>query len=122
MNNDKEVNEILEKLRDLHLQQAELVNRIITITNREQGNESPRRETEHTVRTTTTTQEETTHRPFQIGDHVKVNNPKRSQFNRGTIKRIGAVQITVEAPSGKTLSRLPKNLTLLRPASPTFVF
>lgn len=120
MNNDREVTELLEQLRDLHIQQSVLVGRIINIANREQVHEATA--TTPTATAVPTTYTATGDRPYQIGDQVKINNPRPLQFKYGTVKRIGATQITVESSTGKTLSRLPKNLTLLHPATPTFHF
>lgn len=113
MSNDREVNEILSQLRDLHIQQAALVERVINLTDRNRmENTSP-------ARAKTNTRYQAGHRPFLVGDQVRVNNPKPLQFKRGTVKKIGKVQVTVESASGKTLTRLPKNLTLIHPPSQT---
>jgi hypothetical protein len=49
-------------------------------------------------------------REFEIGDRVRIMNPRRLQANRGKIVRIGASRITVEAKNGTTIVRAPKNL------------
>ena len=111
---DREISGLLAQLRDLHLQQAVLVDRFLHLTNRVEINEIPTRGT-----TNSTTKSRTSDRPFRVGDKVKINNPKFMQFDRGTVSKIGAVQITVTSNAGKTLTRLPKNLTPLSPATST---
>lgn len=109
MSNDDEINEVLAQLRDLHIQQAVLVDRFIRLTDRDQENE--RRAADRTV----IAPDQTETRQFRLGDHVRITNPTFLQFNQGVIKKIGVVRITVESDTGKTLTRLPKNLTLLHP-------
>jgi hypothetical protein len=47
---------------------------------------------------------------FEIGDRVRIRNPRMLQANRGKIVRIGASRITVKAKNGTTIVWAPKNL------------
>lgn len=105
MSNNNDIREILERLQNLQIQQAELVERVINITD---GSNQTERNTHASERV------------FRVGDRVRVKNPTPSQFRYGTVTRIGISQITVESPTGKTLTRLPKNLILDR-STPTVI-
>jgi hypothetical protein len=114
--NDREVNEVLQQLRDLHLRQASLVERLLEISEENRATSTTRENTPNTV-VITTALTQTRNRKFKVGDYVRVNNPRPLQFREGTVTKIGAAQVTVQGTSGKTLSRLPRNLTLLTPTS-----
>ena len=46
---------------------------------------------------------------LQIGDKVKVLNPKKGQEATGTVSKIGAFRVTIETKKGKVI-RAYKNL------------
>ena len=55
----------------------------------------------------------TTNRRFEIRDRVRINNPRFLQQTEGTITKITAKRITVQASNGSLISRAPKNLVLI---------
>ena len=46
---------------------------------------------------------------LQIGDKVKILNPKKGQEKTGTVSKIGAFRVTIETKKGKVI-RAYKNL------------
>jgi dsDNA-specific endonuclease/ATPase MutS2 len=103
MNNDKdEVQDLIEQLKNLQLQQTELLARL----ERARINEARR--------TGIQDKEESSTREFAIGDKVRIKNPTRFQVNQGVITKIGSSRITVHTKTGSKILRAPKNLVLER--------
>jgi hypothetical protein len=103
MNNDKdEVQDLIEQLKNLQLQQTELLARL----ERARINEARR--------TGIQDKEESSTREFAIGDKVRIKNPTRFQADQGVITKIGPSGITVHTETGSKILRAPKNLILER--------
>jgi hypothetical protein len=83
------------QLQNLQIQQATLISLLERLSEGGENASGP---------TTGTTRE------FEIGDRVRIRNPRRLQAIRGKIVRIGTSRITVEAKNGTTIVRAPKNL------------
>ena len=95
---DDGVTDIVRELQLLHLRQAELLAQLET---------ADRRSTP-VSRTTKLSQGQNT--TFQIGDHVRITNPRFLQPTTGIIIRISATRITIRTPAGNTTVRAPKNI------------
>jgi dsDNA-specific endonuclease/ATPase MutS2 len=97
MNND-EIQDLITQLKNLQLQQTELLVRL---------EKARQNETETKVGPPKA-------REFAIGDKVRIKNPTRFQSDRGVITKIGASRTTVQTKSGSLILRAPKNLILER--------
>ncbi len=90
MNNDKdEVQDLIEQLKNLQLQQTELLARL----ERARINEARR--------TGIQDKEESSTREFAMGDKVRIKNPTRFQVNQGVITKIGSSRIAVRAQENR---------------------
>ena len=100
-NDDDGITEIVRELQTLHLRQAELYEQLENHQATQQvaaGRRTvePRRNQPRTT--------------FQVGDHVRVKNPRFIQATSGIIIRISATRITIRTVAGNTIVRAPKNL------------
>jgi hypothetical protein len=98
MSND-EVQDLIKQLKNLQLQQTELLVRL----ERARGDE---------VRAGVYDEEESGTRKFAIGDKVRIKNPTRFQADQGVITKIGPNRVTVHTKTGSKILRAPKNLIL----------
>jgi hypothetical protein len=96
-NDDQDIAAIIEQLQQLQLQQSVLLTRLATINGRNAEGEYFNATADPP-------------RDFQIGDRVRVLNPKRFQPKKGVIIAIGSGRITVQAPNRTTVQRAPDNL------------
>jgi hypothetical protein len=90
-----EFKEIVRRLHRTHIEQRELLIRLgqLSITD---------------TSWLTTTQPPA--REFQIGDSVRIVNPRPFQSKKGTIVRIGTNRITIQSGNGSKIIRAPSNL------------
>ena len=93
-NNDDEVQNIINQLKDLQLEQRRLVGRLERARHRERT-------------------EEREDRAFAIGEQVRIVNPKPGQEDRGEITKIGGTRVTVKTATNKKIQREPQNLIRL---------
>jgi hypothetical protein len=98
MSND-EVQDLIKQLKNLQLQQTELLVRL----ERARGNEA---------RAGVYDEEESGTRKFAIGDKVWIKNPTRFQADQGVITKIGPNRVTIHKKTGSKILRAPKNLIL----------
>lgn len=101
---DKEIVALVETLQQLQLQQQLITERLsvlVTTPNRQSLNTQP------SARVTTPEPEETV---FDLGNKVRIKNPKVNQHNIGYITKIGKTNITVTTKGGIKIVRAPKNL------------
>ena len=103
MSRDAEVQEVIELIKALNIQQTALISRLERLSA-----EGEERRTTATPRAAVPTV--IAPRAYQIGDEVRILNPRILQPSRGRIIKIGATRITVKAPNGTTIVRAPKNL------------
>jgi transcription antitermination factor NusG len=103
-NDNDDIQDLITQLKDLQLQQAELIVRL----ERARGRES--RATAGTAARAGDSEPRET-RELAIGDRVRIKNPGPFQANRGVIIKIGTSRITVRTRSGSKIIRAPKNLT-----------
>jgi hypothetical protein len=98
MSND-EVQDLIRQLKNLQLQQTELLVRL----ERARGDEA---------RAGIYDEEESGTRKFTIGDKVRIKNPTRFQAEQGVITKIGPNRVTIHTKTGSKILRAPKNLIL----------
>ena len=105
--NNKENKDIVEQLQRLQIQQASSVDRLsrATETLPDVVND------ECDTRRTTIPAENP--RRFIIEDRVRIINPRILQQPTGTVIRITEARVTVQTSNGATVTRAPKNLTLI---------
>jgi hypothetical protein len=96
MSNDK-VQDLIEQVKNLQLQQTELLVRL----ERARGNEA---------RAGVYDEEESGTREFAIGDKVRIKNPTRFQADQGVITKIGPSPIIIHTKTGSKILRAPKKL------------
>ena len=99
MKADREMEAIVIQLRQLHLQQAVLLERLERLPGNLAEDDGDGR---------TDTQE------FEVGNQVKIKNPGPFQAAKGTIVKIGKDRITVLARNGTKIVRAPRNLTTIK--------
>jgi transcription elongation factor len=104
MSNEQDIKDIVAQLDRLQIQQSELLQRLDQLVGSGESNNA-------TARSVQSVQSEIT-REFAIGDRVRIRNPGLLQAVRGTIIKIGASRITVQARNGNKIVRAPKNLIL----------
>ena len=110
MTND-EVQGLIEELKQLHIQQSEVLTRLEKAREKEQKKEvggaakAPADQTK---------QELDENRDFEVGQEVRIKNPSFLQTDRGTIYKIGQSRITVQTKSGSKIQRAPKNIAHLK--------
>jgi hypothetical protein len=98
MSND-EVQDLIRQLKNLQLQQTELLVRL----ERARGDEA---------RAGVYDEEEPGTQKFAIGDKVRIKNPTRFQADQGVITKIEPNRVTVHTKTGSKILRAPKNLIL----------
>jgi hypothetical protein len=98
MSND-EVQDLIRQLKNLQLQQTELLVRL----ERAKGDEA---------RAGVYDEEESGTQKLAIGDKVRIKNPTRFQADQGVITKIGPNRVTVHTKTGSKILRAPKNLIL----------
>jgi hypothetical protein len=98
MSND-EVQDLIRQLKNLQLQQTELLVRL----ERARGDEA---------RAGVYGEEESGTRKFAIGNKVRIKNPTPFQADQGVITMIGPNRVTVHTKTGSKILRAPKNLIL----------
>ena len=104
MSNEQDIADIVIQLQRLQLQQSELLQRIVQVS--EENN------TARPARAPRTAQPSNTRREFVIGNRVRIINPQPSQPPTRTITKIGIVRLTVTADNGTKINRIAKNLVL----------
>ena len=118
MNND-EVQSLIEQLRQLQLQQSDLLARLEQARGKETKNKTKVGDKAQAVVDETEQEEDgkakgTVYetKGFNLGDKVRIRNPNPFQADRGVITKIGNSRITIQTKSGSKLQRAPKNLIL----------
>ena len=113
MNNLGEIQEIVEKLKQLQLQQAVLLYRLDQLSeesvDRGSSDSSPRTQSGIRPRPRGVI---VAARKFKIGDSVQILNPGPRQATKGVISKIGTSRITIEDKDGNKLIRTSKNLKI----------
>ena len=106
MSNDSEsdIADIIAQLQHLQLQQTNLLEQLARSQIQNTASEPLEREYFDTAAEVP--------RDFQIGDRVRILNPKRFQANKGTIIRIGESRVTIKPPIGRNIQQSPNNLIL----------
>ena len=112
-NSTDEIQELIKQLKDLQLQQTDILARLERARAQEtdtrvgvdEGTNGP---VDHHVTQIPIDEE----RDFVIGDRVRIVNPNRFQTDKGIITKIGHSRITVQTRSGGKIQRAPKNLVL----------
>jgi len=131
MNNTEEIQDIVNKLRALHIQQTVLIQRMEQLTGtgtnlNSPPSAAPRRAAAplpvtqpryHTPRVTTTSGYERDEfpagePPFIIGQRVRIRNPSGTQRNEGIITKITRKRITVRTPDNTFVTRAPHNICI----------
>ena len=105
-----EVQEIIQRLKALQLQQAELIVRLEEARERENKKGVDVQITVDQVTDTPATVIET--REIAIGDRVKIRNPNPFQQDNGTVIKVGKSRITVQTKTGGKILRAAKNLSI----------
>jgi hypothetical protein len=100
MSND-EVQDLIEQLKNLQLQQTELLIRL----ERARGKKA---------RAGVYDEEESGTGKFAIGNKVQIKNPTCFQADQGVSTKIGPNRITVHTKTGRKILRAPKSLILER--------
>lgn len=93
MSNDREIQNIVEQLQNLQIRQATLVSRLEELNR----NKKNKRNTGDTPR------------PLEVGDWVRVLNPRPFQARRGKITKIGK-RVTILTAAGDPIVRAAQNL------------
>ena len=104
MSKDAEVQEVIELIKALHIQQTALISPLERLS----AERKERRTTTATPRAVPTV---IAPRAYQIGDEVRILNPRRLQPSKGRLIKIGVTRITVKASNRNTIVRAPKNIT-----------
>jgi hypothetical protein len=99
ISDEQDIASIVAQLQQLQLQQSVLLTRLATINDRN----SEREFFDATADTP---------RDFQVGDRVRVVNPKLFQPRKGVITNIGDSRITIQGQNGTKVQRAPYNLVL----------
>ena len=102
--------EIIQRLKALQLQQAELIVRLEEARERENKKGVDVQITVDQVTDTPATVIET--REIAIGDRVKIRNPNPFQQDNGTVIKVGKSRITVQTKTGGKILRAAKNLSI----------
>ena len=110
MTND-EVQDIIEQLKELQIQQSDLLLRLEKARQAEKNTEPDEAVSTAPVGPTASKESTDATREFAIGNEVRVRNPNPFQTDKGKIIRIGKTRITVQTKSGSKIQRAPKNLT-----------
>ena len=105
-----EVQEIIQKLKDLQLQQAELIVPLEKARDKESKQGVDEQITADQTDTAPATVIET--REIAIGDRVKIRNPNPFQQDNGTIIKVGKSRITVQTKTGRKILRAAKNSSI----------
>ena len=95
-NSNDEIKDLIKQLKNLQLQQTEL----LVCLEKARGREARTGPNEEAEANTT---------KFAIRDKVRIKNPTLFQANQGKITKIGSSHITVETKSGTKILRAPKN-------------
>jgi transcription antitermination factor NusG len=102
MSNDPDVKDIIAQLQRLQIQQSTLLTRLGQLSQSGQRTDPPPNATRDATPNAA--------REFEVGDRVRIRNPGVFQPTKGTIIKIGASRITVQARNGTKIVRAPKNL------------
>jgi len=105
-----EVQELIQQLKELQLQQADIIARLEEAREKENKTEVGGQVTADQTNTTPATVIET--REIAIGDKVNIKNPNPFQQDNGTVIKIGKSRITVQTRTGGKILRAAKNLSL----------
>ena len=97
MSSDQSIADIVAQLNQLQLQQSELLTQLTGLSGR---NAIP-------------VVVDGTQSEFQVGDSVRILNPRGPQANTGVISKISANRITVTTASGSKIIRAYHNIALL---------
>ena len=104
MNDDRSDN-IIRQLQQLQLQQAELLAQLDTYRR------APTPLLQQIPASTDTSTPPPALPPiFQIGDQVRILNPRPFQPSKGTIIKISETRITIRTAARNTIIRAPKNI------------
>ena len=99
MNNQQEIEELVEQLRDLQVQQTTVLDRLERLAESRRAPNVPANEAEGTEPI-----------KFALGDRVRIRNPRPFQQAVGIITKIGASRITVTTRNGNKIQRAASNL------------
>ena len=116
-----EINLIIKRLRDIHVQQSDLLQQLEELSSAG-GDVIPASVTRPSLGTVTPGRITTRHpNQFKIGDQVNIKNPKGSQQHTGIVVKVSDSLFTtansrvqVRTQNGDTVSRAPKNLILIQ--------
>lgn len=121
MSNNEEASDILRNILRLQAEQTELIGRLAQL---QLGEPTGQRQGRHAQ--AVVIQEEPAQpfvvvpeivqdqdRTLQVGDRVRIRNPKTNQPNQGTIVQIGNRFISVRAQNGAIIRREPHNVQFL---------
>ena len=105
MDEDREIDNIVNRLQSLQIEQAALVAQLATRARRNTATAVPGEPPARIIQTDD-------ERGFRIGDKVIIRNPGRLQPSKATVVKIGPSQITVRSRNGVKIPRAPHNLIL----------
>ena len=100
MSNNKEVEELVEQLKDLQLRQTAVLQRLERLTESPRGSNAPAAPATNTEP-----------RPdFIIGDRVRITNPRPFQQAVGIVTKISPSRIFIRTKNGAVIQRAPSNV------------
>jgi cell division septum initiation protein DivIVA len=111
MQND-DIETIIDKINRLTIQQQQLTEQIAQLTNEVQ-NRTVSKQTP--ANTSTGDSSKAKKRPIQVGDKVRVKNPRKSQPDTGTVHSFtkSGLFARVKLSNDTIINRAPRNLTRL---------
>ena len=104
----KEIQRLIEQLQQLQLHQQEVTNRLAILT----ATRVDTREVEEVVHIISAVPEPNT-TVLQIGDRVKIRNPRPNQERSGVVPKIGKTNITITSASDGKIVHAPQNIIKL---------
>lgn len=111
-----DLQKIVKKLQELQIEQAALADQLATIAAlRSTGTTSAATTastTAPTARASSRNKPPESTSVFNVGDKVRIRNPRPYQAHGGIITKIGASNITVTTRGGTKIVRAPHNLVL----------
>ena len=116
MSGNDDIVDIIAQLQHLQLQQADLLTQLrranqqnVERNHVQQAGIGERNANQDNV----ASEVSDTQQDLQVGDRVRILNPGRFQANRGTIIKIGANRVTVQASNGTKIQRAHHNIVIL---------
>ena len=117
----KRIEELSEELRQLHLTQTEVNNKILEVSQelKNISNKSGKVKSENTKSRNPKSRQRVERRVsleecrVSVGKPVRIVNPKNLQECFGTIIKVGNLYVTVELPNGEHKRRIASNIRII---------